>query len=52
MEAELNKKLNEMYIIQSYHSIFSKDSNKGTTGILVIDKFGLPIESQGSLDKN
>ena len=32
-------------------SIYSKENNKNTTGMLLIDKYGLPIEKSGSLDK-
>lgn len=33
-----------------YH--YSKSQNAATTGVLVVDKIGLPVESSGSLDKN
>ena len=32
--------------------LYSKSQNAGTTGVLVVDSIGLPIEAQGSLDKN
>ena len=42
MEGELLQKMNQI-----------KDRNKNTKGVLLIDKFGLPVEkSQGSFDEN
>ena len=31
--------------------LYSKAQNVATTGVLVVDKIGLPVESSGSLDK-
>jgi hypothetical protein len=31
--------------------LFSKESHKGTTGVLLVDQIGLAIESSGNLDK-
>lgn len=49
MEAELTKKVLEMYF---FCLICRKESNQGTTGVLLVDSLGLPIESQGNFDKN
>ena len=58
MEQELIKKLHEMYSISAYYNhinvliynLFRKDRQKGTIGILLVDKLGLPIESNGDFD--
>lgn len=41
MEADLHKKVQEI-----------QNSYKGTTGVLLVDKLGLPIDSNGNLDKS
>lgn len=35
----------------SLYPIYSKKENKGATGVLIVDKIGLPIDSTGNLDK-
>ena len=30
----------------------SKEQHKGTTGVLLVDQIGLPIENSGNLDKS
>ena len=41
MEADLRKKVQEI-----------QNNYKGTTGVLLVDKVGLPIDSTGNLDKS
>jgi hypothetical protein len=40
MEADLHKKVQEI-----------QNNYKGTTGVLLVDKLGLPIDNIGNLDK-